>query len=81
MKESTGELVAALAVIVAVGIFIAFFYYTLWPIVKSNFDGSNQCSRMICEKCTNPSGCDTVTCYQKGHFGEEEYGHTCVFRG
>ncbi len=81
MKETTGELVAALAVMVAVGIFMAFFYYTLWPIVKENFDGRKQCSRAICEPCKIndklSTKCETVTCHAKGSTEEFE----CVYRG
>ncbi len=77
MKESTGELVAALAVMIAVGIFIAFFYYTLWPVIKQNFDGSTQCSRAICPKCEDPNGCEYVTCHIKG----SDETIDCIYRG
>jgi hypothetical protein len=77
MKEATGELNATIAVVLAVGVLMAFFYYTLWPIIKNNFEESTQCSKAICEKC--PSGdCETVECYSKK---DETKKFECVYKG
>ncbi len=88
MKETTGELNATVAVMLAIGVLIAFFYYTLWPLIKNNFDKNSQCSKAICEKCDLNGdgkadvGCETVTCYPKGE--EHQPGvndFQCVYKG
>lgn len=77
MKETTGELNATVVVMLAIGILIAFFYYTLWPIIKTNFDKSSQCSKAICESC--PSGkCDVVTCHPKN---DPDTTFECIYKG
>ena len=57
MKEATGELNATVVVMLAIGVLMAFFYYTLWPLIKINFVSNSQCSKAICEKCENKDGC------------------------
>ena len=49
MKESTSELNATVVVVLAIAVLIAFFYYTLWPLLKHNFERNSQCSKAICE--------------------------------
>lgn len=82
MKEATGELNATVVVILAVGVLIAFFYYTLWPILKGNFESQTRCSKAICEPCKDASGnpsvkCGTVNCHLEGKTETFE----CVFKG
>lgn len=77
MKEATGELNATVVVVMAVGTLMAFFYYTLWPIIKSNFDSNSQCSKAICEKC-DTGKCDFVTCHLKD---EPDREFKCVYKG
>lgn len=77
MKEATGELNATIIVVLAVGILIAFFYYTLWPILRTNFNRNSQCSKAICEKCNKPK-CTYVTCYLSG---KESDKFQCVYKG
>ena len=77
MKEATGELNATVVVILAIGILMAFFYYTIWPIVKTNFERNSQCSKAICESC--PSGtCEYVDCYSKN---DPNITFKCVYKG
>ena len=56
---------------------MAFFYYTLWPLIKENFNKSSQCSKAICEPC-HSGKCETVTCHPKNKPSEE---FECVYKG
>lgn len=49
MKEATSDLNATVVVVLAIAVLIAFFYYTLWPLLKNNFEKNSQCSKAICE--------------------------------
>ncbi|MBE6156172.1 MAG: hypothetical protein E7161_00285 [Firmicutes bacterium] len=77
MKEATGELNATVVVVLAIGVLIAFFYYTLWPLMKDNFNKNSQCSKAICESC-NTGNCDYVTCHPKNDPTTE---FECVYKG
>lgn len=55
---------------------MAFFYYTLWPIIRTNFEHQSQCSKAICEKCTTGK-CEYVKCHLEGKKEEFE----CVYKG
>ncbi len=79
MKEATGELNATVVVVLAVGILIAFFYYTIWPIIKYNFEKNTQCSNAICDPCPK-ANCETVNCWTKGSYHKGE-SFECVFKG
>lgn len=76
MKQATGELNATVVVVMAVGVLIAFFYFTLWPIIKHNYDQNAKCSSAICEKCES-NNCETVTCHAKG----SDQTFECVYKG
>lgn len=77
MKEATGELNGTVVVVLAIGILMAFFYYTMWPLLKENFNKNSQCSKAICETC--PTGdCDYVTCHPKN---EPNNTFECVYKG
>lgn len=76
MKEATGELNAAVVVILAISVFLAFFYYTLWPLIKNNFTSTTKCNKAICEKCPS-SNCDYVTCHLPGKSDTFE----CIYKG
>ncbi len=57
MKEATGELNLTIIVVIAVGLLIAFFYYTIWPVLDNNFKANSSCSKAICDNpCGNGSG-------------------------
>ncbi len=81
MKEATSELNSVVVVVLAIGVLMAFFYYTLWPLIKNNFDKNSQCSKAICESCVKngePStDCETVKCHMEGSTEEFE----CTFKG
>ena len=76
MKESSGELLNTIFVVVAVSILIAVFYYGIWPIIRMNFVKNSQCSKAICETCKTGK-CDFVTCHAKG--SKETF--ECVYKG
>ena len=77
MKETTSELNATVVVVLAIAVLIAFFYYTLWPIIKNNFDRNSQCSKAICETVdTNNDG--FVNCHMKN---DTTNTFECVYKG
>ncbi len=80
MKEATGELNVTVIVIVAIGVLMAFFYFTLWPLIKNNFERNSQCSKAICSPCPT-NDCKFVTCYPKGKYGNSAESFECVYKG
>jgi hypothetical protein len=77
MKEATGELNNTVIVVLSVSVLLAFFYFTLWPMIRNNFDSKSKCEQAICEKCKT-GDCETVKCYVKGHIDEK---FECVYKG
>ena len=76
MKEATGELNMSVAILVAIAGLAAFFYFTLWPMIKNNMNQTTNCSKAICNPC--PSGnCKEVDCHLKG---SNQY-FKCVWKG
>ena len=61
MKEATGELNATVVIVIIVAMLVAFFYFTIWPVIRNNMNQNISCSKAICD-CANP-GEATVTCY------------------
>ena len=81
MNEATGELNATVFVVMVVGVLMAFFYFTLWPLLRTNFEKTTQCKQAVCDKCANgQKKCDYVMCWKKGEYHQGE-GFECVFRG
>ena len=78
MKQASGELYATIIVVLAVGVLMAFFYYTLWPVIKTNFNRNAQCSKAICEPCnTKDKKCEYVKC----HLKDSNETFECVYKG
>ena len=77
MKEASGELNATVVVVLAIGVLIAFFYYTVWPLIQTNVEANSRCNKAICESCPD-SNCDYVTCYSKNN---PEKKFECVYKG
>lgn len=48
MKEATGELSSAVVVTISVAILIAFFYFTIWPLIANNFHEQTACEKASC---------------------------------
>lgn len=78
MKEATGELNSTVLVTAAVALLTAFFFFYLWPIIKSNFEQQSSCAKAICNSCCVENGtqtdennqcsdtsCKEVTCHLK----------------
>ena len=80
MKKATGELSATVVVLTAIGVLMAFFFYTMWPLMKSSIDASSQCNKAICETCES-GDCEYVTCYPKGQYGNSSKSFKCVYKG
>lgn len=76
MKEATGELNATVIVILAVGILVAFFYYTIWPLIKGNYDTRTNCDNAICDN-QDADKDGFVECHLKG----KTETFTCVYKG
>lgn len=82
MKEATGELNGMLVVVLAIGALIAFFYYTLWPLINNNISANLRCNKAICEPCTSKKkDCPTVKCWKKGVDHTDENAFECVYKG
>jgi len=58
---------------------MAFFYYTLWPIISSSFIRNSACGKAICDVKTLKDG--YVTCYPKGKYGNASEKIQCVYKG
>lgn len=64
MKEATGELNMTVVVVALVGLLMAFFFYTVWPMLKNNFVSNTNCSKAICDPCSDGTNtCKTKTCH------------------
>lgn len=64
MKEASGELNAAVIVVVAVGVLSAFFFSVLWPQMRGNHVKNTKCGEAICGKEANSDG--MVSCEYEG---------------
>lgn len=64
MKEATNELTNAVVVTVCIAILVAFFYFTLWPIIKQNFVAQTACEKASCGVHPNSEG--MVSCELDG---------------
>ena len=56
MKKAVGELSNTVVVVIAVAILIAFFYYTVWPLIDNNFNAQTSCEKAICDIQKDASG-------------------------
>lgn len=76
MKKAVGELSSTVIVVISVAILIAFFYYTIWPIIERNFNAQTACDKAVCNpnlkndegkvECTIPGKEGTFWCSFKG---------------
>lgn len=64
MKRATGELSNLVVVCICVAILIAFFYFTIWPIIKNNFVMQTSCEKAKC--LPEPDQDGMVKCYLDG---------------
>lgn len=77
MKEATGELNATVFVITVVGFLMAFFYFEVWPLLRTNFNKNANCSKAICET-TDKDKDGYVECHLKG---DKKNTFKCVYKG
>ena len=61
MKNATSELANLIIVVICVAILVAFFYFTIWPIIRGNFESQTSCEKAVCSS-TDPDGDGLVTC-------------------
>ena len=73
MKSATGELSNLVVVTICVAILIAFFYLTIWPMIKNNYIMTTSCEKAKCSPEPDDSG--MVKCYLDG----KEF--TCTYKG
>ena len=73
MKEATSELSSAVIVVVSVAILVAFFYFTVWPMIDNNFKSQTSCEKALCSSKPDKDGfveCkyknQTIKCKYKG---------------
>ncbi len=76
MKRAVGELSSTVIVVISVAILIAFFYYTVWPLISNNFNSQTSCDKAVCNiasktddgkvECTMPGKEGTFWCNFKG---------------
>ena len=74
MKNATSELANVLVVVASVAILVAFFYYTVWPMIENNFAAQTSCEKAICSS-KDDDGDGMVTCI----YNEQEI--TCKHKG
>ncbi len=79
MKEATGELNATVIVVIIVAMLVAFFYFTIWPVIRNNMNENTACSKAICEKTPNSDGM-TVNCWTMEN-GRKSETFTCAWKG
>ena len=48
MKEATGELNMTIVIVIAVAVLAAFFYLTIWPMIRRNYNRNASCAKAIC---------------------------------
>lgn len=79
MKEATGELNMTVVVVIAVGVLAAFFYTTIWPLIRNSYIATSKCNNAVCNPSTLNNG--TVDCvyYEDGHQVGESF--KCVWKG
>lgn len=73
MKNATGSLANLVVVCVCVAILVAFFYFTIWPIIKTNFVAQTSCEKASCSVYPDQNG--MVNCTLNGQ------NFQCVFKG
>ena len=48
MKEATSELSSMVVVTICVAILIAFFFFVIWPDIRTNFEAQTACEKATC---------------------------------
>lgn len=78
MKRTMGNLNMTVVAVLIIALLSAFFFYTLWPMIRNNFAQSTSCDRAICEATPNGDGSvDCVVYYDDG----TSANITCAWKG
>ncbi|MBE6155909.1 MAG: hypothetical protein E7164_04050 [Firmicutes bacterium] len=72
MKNATSELANLLIVVICVAILVAFFYFTIWPSIRTNFVSQTACEKAVCAS-TDPDGDGMVNCRLGNNIFECKY--------
>lgn len=80
MKEATGELNMTVVVVIAVGVLAAFFYTTIWPIIKNTYVSTSKCSDAVCNHKTLDSN-GMVECEYYKNGVKQGNSFKCVWKG
>ena len=75
MKEATGELSNSVVVIICVAILVAFFFLTVWPMLRGNFRAQTDCEKATCNRATFNPDTGMITCEY------EERTFECKYKG
>ncbi len=70
MKEAQGDLNSTLIVVLAVAALAAFFFSTLWPMIRTNYEANAKCDEAVrgfnCSGVRqSPQNGKIVSCYRK----------------
>lgn len=79
MKEATGELNMTVVVVIAVGVLAAFFYTSIWPMIKNTYVATSKCSDAVCDPKTLNDGMVTCKYYKDGV--QQGNSFKCVWKG
>lgn len=74
MKNATSELTSVLVVCASVAILVAFFFYTIGPMMRKNFNEQTACEKATCEGL-DKDGDGFVNCAYEGQIIR------CKFKG
>ena len=77
MKEATGELNLSVVILVGIAGLAAFFYFTIWPMIRNNMNQNTNCAKAVCLKC-DTGNCQTVDCHMPG---DNTNWFKCVWKG
>ena len=83
MKEATGELNMTVIIVVMVAILVSFFFFTFWPLIRSNVDQTTSCSKAVCP-CKKGDPVKTgmcEDCYVVDSDGQKSSTFNCVWKG
>lgn len=82
MKKATGDLASTVVVAISVAILVAFFFYTIWPMLDSNFKSQTACEKAICET-VDSDGDGKVSCIlcESVTSNEKEDIESCMSKG
>ena len=79
MKEAAGELTNTVVVLICVAILVAFFYFVIWPSIKTNFNAETACEKATCETTPDENGMVKCILYDK-KLGKIQ-SFECKFKG